>query len=168
MAKIPRAPSSELFGSNDAQVTLGPEPVQSTVTLAQAPLKTYAASFTKAAVSPDAAGEPDRLFLKLRNIRGNQGACAFCVTVSVPGVAGPPVDVASLSLFGIEGASDPKGPHGGAGLTKTIEVTEALDRYAPELKKAGKVLVGLSPLGRMRATDKITIEAIGLYRLPER
>ena len=158
--------TSELLGSNDKPVDLGPEPVESEITLAKAPLSTYAASFTKESVSAHTPGEPDRMFLKLRNIRGNQGACVFDVAVSVPGVAGSPISVGTLSLFGIERASAPYGDHGGSGLTKTFEITETMDPHAPELHKAGRLLVRFSPLGTMGPRDKITIERIGLYTLP--
>jgi hypothetical protein len=161
-----RAPDSELLGSNDTQIALGPEPVRSEIALANAPLRTYAASFTANSVSAQTPGEPDRLFLKLRNIRGNQGACVFDVSVSVPGAAHPPVRVGSLALFGIEKASDPNSDDGGSGLTRTIEITEATDRYLPELKKAGRIVVTISPRGKMGPGDKISIQTMGLYRLP--
>lgn len=157
------APSSELIGANDAALDLGSAPAQSVVNLAQAPLATYAASYTQDAVSPKTPGEPDRLFLRLRNIRGNQGACTFDVAVSIPGAAAGPTRVGALALFGLENASDSRSGHGG-GLTKTIEITEAVDPQLADLQRAGKIAVTLTPRGVLGKDDKITIGAIGLYR----
>jgi tyrosinase len=163
-----RAPKSELVGSNDAVVTLGPGPVESHVKLAKAPLQKVAASYTRDAMAPDKPGEPDRIFLKLHNIRGNQGACMFDVSINVPGGAGASFPVGSLALFGLEHASRKGSAHGGSGLTKTIEITEAADRHLPELAKASDLIVTITPRGILRPDDKITVDQISLYRLPGR
>jgi tyrosinase len=158
--------NGELLGSNDQAVALGPGTVESVVHLAPAPLARFAASYTVGAVTAGEPDEPDRLFLKLRNIKGNQGACIFDVSVSIPGEAWAPALVGSLALFGLVSASSSKSRHGGAGLTKTIEVTETLDPFMPELKKAGKLTVSITPRGRLGPNDHVTVAKIGLYRLP--
>jgi tyrosinase len=157
-----KAPNSELLGSNDAAMTLGSDPVESHVKLARTPLKTFAASYTRTAMSPATPGEPDRLFLKLRNIRGNQDACIFDVSVSVAGQAFP---VGSLTLFGLAHASKRSSTHGGSGLTKTIEITEAIDQQLPELAKADDLVVTITPRGVLRPDDRITVDQISLYRM---
>ena len=160
--------NSELVGSNDQVVTLGAQPVQSEVKLAPGPLIDYAASYTVDAVARDKPGEPDRLFIKLQHIRGNQGACIFDVSVSVPGAAAAPATVGSLALFGLEYASDEGNEHGGSGLTKTFEITEEVDPYLPELKQAGKIVVGISPRGVLGPNDHVTVDKIDIYRLSAR
>lgn len=160
-----RAPTNELLGSNDAVIVLGPGPVETHVKLARAPLQKVAASYTPDAMAPDKPGEPDRMFLKLHNIRGNQGACIFDVAISVRGSAGSGIPVGSVTLFGLEHASKKTSRHGGSGLTKTIEITEAADQYLPELTKAGDVTVTITPRGILRPDDKITVDQISLYRL---
>jgi tyrosinase len=157
-----KAPNSELLGSNDAAMTLGSDPVESHVKLARTPLKTFAASYTRTAMSPATPGEPDRLFLKLRNIRGTQDACIFDVSVSV---AGQPFPVGSLTLFGLAHASKRSSTHGGSGLTKTIEITEAIDQQLPELAKADDLVVTITPRGVLRPDDRITVDQISLYRM---
>ena len=156
---------SELLGSNDQVVALGPTAVESEVKLAPHPLDDYAASYTADAVARDTPGEPDRLFLKLRNIRGNQGACIFDISVSVPGATASSAIVGSLALFGIEYASDNQNEHGGGGLTKTFEITEEIDPFLPELKKGGKILVDIRPRGMLGPDDHITVGKIDIYRL---
>jgi tyrosinase len=160
-----RAPNSELLGSNDAAITLGSEPVESHVKLATTPLRTFTASYTRTAMSPATPGEPDRMFLKLRNIRGNQDACIFDVSVNVAGVAGQKSPVGSLTLFGLEHASKRSSTHGGSGLTKTIEITDAIDQHLPELAKAGDLVVTITPRGVLRPGDRITVDQISLFRL---
>jgi hypothetical protein len=160
--------NSEIVGSNDQAVTLGPQPVQSEIKLAPGPLGAYAASYTADTVARDKPGEPDRLFIKLHHIRGNQGACIFDVTVTVPGAAAAPATVGSLALFGLEYASDKGNEHGGGGLSKTFEITEEVDPYLPELRQAGKILVGISPRGVLGPNDQVTVEKIDVYRLSAR
>jgi tyrosinase len=160
-----KAPNSELLGSNDAAMTLGSDPVESHVKLARTPLKTFAASYTQTAMSPATPGEPDRMFLKFRNIRGSQDACIFDVSVSVPGAAGQASPVGTLSLFGLTRASKRSSTHGGSGLTKTIEITEAMDQHLPELAKADDLVVTITPRGVIRPEDRITVDQISLYRL---
>jgi len=159
--------NSELVGSNDQVVALGAQTVESEVKLAPGPLAAYAASYTADAVARDKPGEPDRLFIKLHHIRGNQGACVFDVYVNVPGAAAPGM-VGSLALFGLEYASDAGNEHGGSGLTKTFEITEEVDPYLPELKTAGKILVGISPRGMLGPIDRVTVDKIDVYRLSAR
>jgi|SRR5215472_1625647 len=161
-------PDSELVGSNDQALALGEKPVESEIKLAPKPLAAYAASYTADAVARDKAGEPDRLFLRLRNIRGNQGACVFDVAVSVPGAAAAPATVGSLALFGLEYATDAQSEHGGAGLTKTFEITEEIDPLLPELKAAGRLLVDIRPRGALGRDDRVSIGKIDVYRLPAR
>jgi hypothetical protein len=157
--------NSEPLGSNDQVVTLGPQLVESEVKLAPGPLGAYARSYTADAVARDKPGEPDRLFVKLYHIRGNQGACIFDVSVSVPGAAAAPAIVGSLALFGLEYASDQGNEHGGSGLTKTFEITEEIDPYLPELKQAGRIVVGISPRGALGPNDHVTVDKIDVYRL---
>ena len=156
---------SEVVGSNDQVVALGSQPVESEIKLAPGPLGDYARSYTADAVARDTPGEPDRLFIKLHHIRGNQSACIFDVAVSVPGAAAGPAIVGSLALFGIEYASDKANEHGGSGLTKTFEITEEIDPYLPELKQAGRIVVGISPRGYLGPNDHVTVDKIDICRL---
>jgi hypothetical protein len=156
---------SELLGSNDQAVPLGDAPVTSEITLHPKPLADYAASYTAEAVARDKPGEPDRLFLKLRNVRGNRGACVFDVAVSVPGASAKPAIVGALGLFGLEYASDAKSEHGGGGLTKTFEITEEIDPYLAQLKQAGKIRVDITPRNSLGPGAQITVGKIDVYRL---
>jgi tyrosinase len=83
----------------------------------------------------------------------------------VPGGAAPGFLAGSLALFGLEHASRRRSAHGGSGLTKTVEITQAADQHLPELTKAVDLVVTITPRGVLRPGDKITVDQISLYRL---
>jgi hypothetical protein len=157
--------ADELLGSNDKAVKLGPKPVETEVKLAPKALSDFAATYTPDAIARDKPGEPDRLFLKLRNITGNQGACIFDVAISVPGGSKPWATVGSMALFGLEYASSNKSEHGGGGLNKTFEISEEIDPQLQALRRAEKIRVNISPRGTFGTRDHVTIEKIDVYRL---
>lgn len=163
MDKRPRA---ELLGSNDTEVPLGPEAVRSRVKLANRPLANFSESFTPSAIKAETPGEPDRVFLSLENIRGKDGSGIFDVMLHKPdapaGSAG--MKVGSISLFGLENASRPDGDHGGAGLTKTLEITKAIDAMKLDRTQAGTLDVEIIPRSDVRAEDDIKIGQISVHR----
>jgi tyrosinase len=117
-------------------------------------------------MAPDTPGEPDRVFLRLENIRGKEGSGIFDVFVrraDEPADA-PGIPVGSISLFGVEQASEPDGERAGNGLTKTVEVTKAVD--AMQLHEAGAEAldVRLVPRSDVREGDDITVGQVTVHR----
>jgi tyrosinase len=161
---MPGQPTTELLGASEKDLKLGATRAVTEVRLAAAPRSRLSASFAQSA--PSAAGEPDRVFLNLENIRGKNGAATFDVFLrsKTPGAA-PAVPVGAFSLFGLESASDTKAPHGGAGLTKVLEVTRAIDamHLGHELD-ANLLEVQIVPRSEVRDADAISIGQVSLYR----
>ena len=160
-------PTSELLGSNDAEVTLGPGSVKSRVNFATRPLTTLTNSFTKSLMSAETPGEPDRVFLHLENIRGKDGSGVFDVVLhrpdAPPGSAG--VRAGSISLFGLEQASQTEGDHTGNGLNKTLEITKAVDAMKLDPAQAKTFDVEIIPRSDVRAEDDIKVGQITVHRL---
>src|SRR6266700_517193 len=160
-------PTSELMGSNDAEIPLGPKQVKSRLKLASRPLNTLSGSFTSSRMAADTPGEPDRVFLHLEKIRGKDGSGIFDVVLHKPdapdGAAG--VRVGSISLFGLEQASRPDGDHAGNGLNKTLEITKAVDAMKLDRAQTDALDVEIIPRSDVREEDEIKVGQISVYRM---
>jgi tyrosinase len=159
-------PPTELLGSNDAEVPLGSTSARSRVTLAKRPLATFSRSFSSSAMRADTPGEPDRIFLSLENIRGKDGSGIFDVILHKPDAAAgsPGTKAGSISLFGLENASRPDGPHAGSGLTKTLEITRAVDTMKLDETQTGTLDIEIVPRSDVRDDDDIKVGQISVHR----
>jgi tyrosinase len=166
VAAMKKRPAAELLGSNDKEIALGPKPVKSRIKFAPQPLKAVTRSFTRSAMRADAPGEPDRVFLKLENIRGKDGSGIFDVVLHKPGApAGSAgIKAGSISLFGLEKASKPDGAHAGNGLTKTLEITEAVDAMKLDAEQAKNIDVEIVPRSDVREEDQIKVGQVSVHR----
>ena len=162
-----KRPTSELLGSNDREIALGPKPVTSRVKLAARPFATLAKSFSPSLMSAETPGEPDRVFLHLENIRGKDGSGIFDVVLHKPdapaGSAG--VRAGSIALFGLEQASQPDGDQAGNGLNKMLEITKAVDAMKLDPAQTGALDVEIVPRSDVREEDDIKVGQISVHRL---
>ena len=160
-------PTSELLGASDKGVKLGKQAVTATVTIASQPREHFSRSFTRSNMLASKPGEPDRVYLNIENIRGSNGSSIFDVYLGskLSSTDAAAKHVGAISLFGLEEASNPDGPHGGQGLTKVLEVTEAVDamHLGKELD-TGSLDVRIVPRSDVRDEDAITVGQISLYR----
>ena len=165
----PSGPSgAEILGANDGAIRLGREPVTTRLRLAPRPLGALRQSFSRSALRLDTPGEPDRVFLQLDGITSRDGSGLFDIVMHP---AGAPHDagrtVGTLSLFGIEDASAPRGDHGGGGLSRTLEVTEALD--AMDLHGADVAALDVRIVPRSEVPpETVRIGQVSLLRVPQR
>jgi tyrosinase len=164
---VSNQPTSELLGSNDAEVRLGPSAVRSRIRLAARPLSTLSKSFSGSLMREDTPGEPDRVFLHLENIRGKDGSGVFDVVVHKPGerAGSAGVRVGSFSLFGVEQASQPHGDHAGNGLNKTLEITKAVDAMKLDPAQTQALDVEIIPRTDVRTDDDIKVGQISIHRM---
>lgn len=157
----------EILGANDGAIRLGREPVTTRLRLAPQPLGALRRSFTPSALRLDTPGEPDRVFLQLDGITSQDGSGLFDVVVHP---ADAPHDkgrtVGTLSLFGIEDASAPRGDHGGGGLSRTLEVTEALDAMKLHDAEVAALDVRIVPRSEI-PPETVRIGQISLLRVPQ-
>jgi tyrosinase len=99
--------------------------------------------------------EPGRVLLNLENITGSSDAALFDVFVGLPEAADPgahPKNRAGVvSLFGIKNSTEMAQPHGGAGLSRVLEITDAIDRLhlgdSADLTKVPVSFVPVSGIG---------------------
>jgi len=159
-------PTSELMGSNDSEISLGPKPVKSRLKLATGPLTTLSKSFTRSLMKAETPGEPDRVFLQLENIRGKDGSGILDVVLHKPDAPAGSTGIraGSISLFGLEQASQPDGDHAGNGLNKTLEITKAIDAMKLDPAQADALDVEIIPRSDVRKQDEIKVGQISVYR----
>ena len=159
-------PKGEVLGSSDQSLALGPNPVTATVRLAGQPRSTFIESFKPSAIGADRPGEPDRVFLRLENIRSKEDAATFDVFLKHPDQpAEPGIKVGSFSLFGVSQASDRDGDHAGTGLTKTLEVTSAMDQLHTASGTPGTLNVEIVPRPGVREEHGISVGQITVHRV---
>jgi tyrosinase len=78
-----------------------------------------------------------RAFLNLENVTGQGSLPKYDVYIDVPPAGQDrsnrsPLQVGSLSLFGVAAASDPGGPQGGSGITSVLEITPQVEQLRRE------------------------------------
>ncbi|MEY2936792.1 MAG: hypothetical protein RL033_7541 [Pseudomonadota bacterium] len=81
-----------------------------------------------AAAAPTNA--PTKIYLSLEGMTADKPAGSYDIYIGVAGQQAPAREqfVARLAPFGIAAASSPKGPHGGAGLSETFDISQAMAR----------------------------------------
>jgi tyrosinase len=155
---------TELLGANQAPIRVEGE-VDTRVSLAPPAVRRVQASFAAAT----AQTHPDRVFLKLENVRGRNDAKRFSVYVNLPEGADPAdhpgQKAGSIALFGVRKASDGDRHGGGGGVNFTLEITRVLDELHLRNALGGNDLsVRIVPDTPVRSEDEIEIGRIGVYR----
>jgi tyrosinase len=132
VARVRMGPSNqqrvEPIGANAAVVRVGGAPANTLVALE--PQAAAAGVTTMRATQP--GQEVSRLYLALESVRGSAPAPLLEVYVNLPEGADPQahpeLHAGSLTLFGLNVASQPDGGHGGNGLGYTLDITELAKR----------------------------------------
>jgi tyrosinase len=170
-APVAQQPQSEVIGKNDGAVQLSGDAVETEVRLDPAATAKVAGSFAPSPALAAAASEPDRVFLKLENIRSVSDAGLFDVYVGLPAGADPeqhPELLAGvLSLFGVSKASRTDGGHSGNGLTQVLEITPIVDALhlqhdSPDLDR---LRVRFVPRTAVTDAQKVSVGAVSVLRL---
>jgi tyrosinase len=122
------SPQPEMIGASSPVVLDTPE---ATARLA---LRSPVAQAARARIT---AARPTRAFLNLENVTGQGPLPKYDVYIDVPPAGQetsdrPPLLAGSLSLFGVQAASDPAGPQGGSGITSVIEITHLVEQLRQE------------------------------------
>ena len=168
-AAVSKAPVTELMGANATSLALSGGVLDIQVALDHAVTLKAAASFDQKAMVASTAKAPDRVFLNLENIRGNNDAIVFQVYVDLPHGADPATHQKNLAgvvgLFGVTKASKADGPHGGGGLHEVLEITHVIDALHIRTGLAVKHLdVRFVPRTALRPEDNISIGRVSVYR----
>ena len=113
---------------------------------------------------------PDRVYLKLDNIRGNFDAAVLGVYVNLPDNAKPGASreffAGSVALFGLRRASVTDGQHVGEGLTFLLDITSRIDdlHLSAGGFAADSLRVSLVPTRALPEQSDITVGRISVFR----
>jgi tyrosinase len=122
--------TSEVIGSNDTTVSLSDGVAATTVTLDRPSVSRLSVGLN-AAIRAARPVEPDRVFLKLENIRSQTDAALVSVYVGLPPGAVPEDHpdnfVGTISMFGVSNASRQDQGRAGNGVSQVFEITHILD-----------------------------------------
>jgi tyrosinase len=169
VARVRMGPSEqqtvEPIGANSAVVSVGGTPARTVVDL-----ESRAATAGIAAMGATEPGkEVTRLYLALESVRGSAPSPLLEVYVNLPEGADPHAHperhAGSLTLFGLNVASEPDGGHGGNGLGYTLDITELAQR----LEQAGdfdpsRLRVTLVPGEQISDDTPITVDRISVLK----
>lgn len=145
---------SELIGANEGQLQLGSTGVRTMVKLDTSGKEKVSRSLLKAS----ATNIPDRVYLQIEGIKGEADGNILGVMVNHQ-LAG------YVSLFGLRGASEESGHHGGSGLTFLFDITAIIDNlHLENALDAGSLDVTIQPTNSIPSQDKITIDRVSIYR----
>lgn len=167
MPDQPRA-QAELIGSSETALSLQGAMAETQIHLDPAAAGQVAASLNT--LSPQMATEPDRVFLKLENVRGHNDAAVFYVYVGLKPAADPEQHpellAGTLSLFGVSKASDTAGGRGGNGIDQVFEVTHVVDALhaSDQLTDVTILPVRFVANRPVTADSEISIGRVSLFR----
>ena len=163
--EVTKKPQVELLGANAKAVTLRNAPTQTEVKVDRPTARKLAQSFSLEEGVMEA--EPDRVFLNLENITGTNDAGVFDVYVGLADGADPakhPENRAGVvSLFGLKSSTEMAQPHGGAGLSKTLEITATIDRLHLSNADLSTIPVSFVPVSGIGDAG-ISIKRVSIYR----
>ncbi|WP_439486494.1 tyrosinase family protein [Blastomonas fulva] len=170
-------------GEAVAHVSMGPSDNQTVEVIgASAPLMVGSAPVAtevevdlpaaKAAVSSMGVTEPgeqvSRLYLALEAVKSRIPSGILDIYFGIPAGADPADhadrQVGSVALFGLNVASRPDGPHGGNGLSYTIDVTDQAEQFAAVAAGEGKLGVVVQLRDTHTGDGEITIGRISLLK----
>lgn len=162
---LPSQQTIQPIGANTSAVKIGGAPVDTQIDLEPTATANSVATMGATTLGSQVA----RLYLSLEAVRGSAPSPLLVVYVNLPEGADPALNsdrrAGSLTLFGLNVASRQNGPHAGAGLGYTLDITDLAQR----LSDAGDfdldhLRVTLVP-GEQISDDKpITVERISVLK----
>jgi len=155
----------ELVGANSSALKITGSRMDATVPLDDIVRSKVSASLLRAAET----AAPDRVYLKLENVRGTRDASVLNVYVNVPeGTAPdrhPEMFAGSVGLFGLRRASMRDGRHAGMGLSFVLDISNIIDRLHLDRRLLSDALrVTILPDREVPEDAAITVGRISLYR----
>lgn len=167
-------PVVELIGANSGSVKLQGRKSATQVRLDKPGVAKVAKSLAAKGLRAENAAAPahERVFLNLENIRGRRNNLFIEVYINVPDGEQPEIHpelrAGGVSLFGVAAASDASDPHGGGGVSASLEITEIVDA----LRASGgldleHLQVSLYPDKKLGAGDSVSVGRISIYRQGE-
>lgn len=155
----------ELVGANQGPLAIKGAGARTTVKLDTGVRQKVAASL----IGATETAQPDRVFLKLENIRGTQDASVLSVYINLPEGANPSdhpeLLAGSVGLFGLRRASLQDGQHGGQGLSFILDITKIVDAlHLGNALDVDSLHVRIVPHRPVPDQAGITVGRVSIYR----
>ncbi len=165
LATVVMPKQSELLGASDGPLIVRGRGSQATVKLDSTVRRKVIHSLANASET----APPDRVYLKLENVRGTFDASVLGVYVNLPDGAMPRDSrkflAGTAALFGLRRASVKDGPHGGQGLSFLLDATPVIDTlHLNKQLDVGSIRVTIVPTHQLPDNADITVDRISLYR----
>lgn len=157
-----------LLGASRTLVKLDEDVVKASVRLDRGQRTQLAHSLDVSKLEVSAASEPDRVYLKLEQVKSPTDAAVFYVYVDLPAGADPqqyPQNLAgTLSMFGVSKASASHGQTAGSGVTVSFDITPIVDSIHARSALGDDLQVQLISAVPGATSKEISIGRISLYR----
>ncbi|HEV2173392.1 MAG TPA: tyrosinase family protein, partial [Nitrospira sp.] len=156
----------ELVGASPTGIAIKPSGTATSVQLDPSARQRVSASLAAAAETE----APDRVFLKLDNVRGNYDSAVLSVYINLPDGANPKdhpeLLAGSVGLFGLHSASRSEGRHGGRGLSFSLDISRIVDSlHLGNALNVESLPVSIIPHRALPDRARITIGRLSMYRL---
>jgi tyrosinase len=166
-AMTDRKTETELVGASESRISLARRtkvPVRMDSEGADKVQEGFAAALRSAAPA-----RPGRVFLNLENVRGAADSMTYKVYVNVPegeNAEDHPERLAgTIGLFGISRATESDGPHGGNGVSFSLDITRVLgDLHLEEDFDPSALQVELVPRNESGVEPDVTVDRVSIYR----
>lgn len=156
---------TELLGASKSALRIEGVASETAVKLDTGVRRKAMASFAKASMT----APPDKVFLKIENVRGEFDATALSVYVNLPDKAKPGKSqeylAGTVALFGMNRASAKDGQHAGEGLTFILGISRIIDElHLTNALDADSLRVRIVPSRPLPDDAKITVGRISVFR----
>jgi len=164
-AAVTSGKNVELVGASQGALPVKGARARMTVKLDTNVRRKVSLSLARAA----ATSPPDRVYLRLENVRGTQDAHVLSVYINLPEGAKPSdhpeLLAGSVGLFGLNAASFEDGEHGGQGLTFVLDITKIVDAlHLNNALDTDSMNVTIVPRQAVPDQAQITVGRISIYR----
>ncbi len=148
--------NTELVGARDGALQIKSSGARATVKLDS----DARAKVSESLAAASDASLPDRVYLRLENVRGSIDATKLYVSVNGQ-------QVGHVALFGLERASSKDGQHGGEGLTFKLDITNVIDNLFLNNNNAldtDSLDVRIEPNHEVPDDEELTVGRVSIYR----
>ncbi|PWB35438.1 tyrosinase [Pseudomonas sp. SDI] len=168
-----KAPVTELIGANTGELRVIGNHVETPLRVDKAGAAKVIGqlqSYNLLSAGENAApAAPERVFVKLENIRGDVAGATLDVYINLPAGATaaqhPELRAGSVALFGLKQASEVDSAHGGAGVGAALEITDIVNQLnLNDPQDLDQLKVSIVPTQTLTAEDGIKIGRITLHR----
>jgi len=165
-ATLTTGTKKELVGTNQAALPIKGAGASTSIKLDPTARRKVSASLAMASET----ATPDRVFLKLENVRGAHDDTVLSVYINLPDAAKPgehpELLAGSVGLFGLREASFRDGKHAGQGLSFVLEITKLVDAlHLSHALDADSLHVRIVPHQAVPDEAEVNVGRISIYRL---